>query len=55
MSDCGCEIEIKNREQSQVLVALPGINAVMFLVEIVLGVLSESTALIAGSDETVHR
>lgn len=59
MPDCGCEIEVNNREQSRVLVALLAINGAMFLVEIVLGVLSESTALIADSldmlaDATVY-
>lgn len=59
MSGCECEFEIKNKEQSRVLMILLGINAVMFLVEITLGVLSESTALIADSldmlaDATVY-
>lgn len=59
MSGCGCEFEAKNREQSRVLLILLGINAVMFVVEITLGVLSESTALIADSldmfaDATVY-
>ena len=59
MSDCGCEIEVKDREQSRVLVALLAINGAMFVVEIVLGILSESTALIADSldmlaDATVY-
>ena len=59
MSGCNCEFEIKNREQSRVLIVLLGINAVMFVVEIALGILSESTALIADSldmlaDATVY-
>ena len=59
MSGCGCEVEIKNKEQSRVLIILLGINAFMFLVEITLGILSESTALIADSldmlaDATVY-
>lgn len=59
MTECGCEIEIKNREQGRVLKVLLGINLFMFLVEIVLGILSESTALIADSldmlaDATVY-
>lgn len=59
MSDCGCDIEIKNKEESRVLVLLLGINALMFFIEIVLGILSESTALIADSldmlaDATVY-
>jgi len=59
MSGCGCDVEIKNKEQSRVLLVLLGINAIMFLVEIALGVLIESTALIADSldmlaDATVY-
>ena len=59
MSGCDCEIEIKNKEQSRVLIILLGINAFMFLVEITLGILSDSTALIADSldmlaDATVY-
>ncbi len=49
MSDCGCEVEIKNRSESKVLVILLLINAVMFFAEITFGILSESTALIADS------
>lgn len=40
MSGCGCEVEIKNKEQSRVLMILLGINAFMFFVEITLGILS---------------
>ncbi len=59
MSGCECEFEAKNKEQSRVLKVLLGINAVMFFVEIILGILSESTALIADSldmlaDATVY-
>lgn len=49
MSNCDCQIEIKNSEQKSVLVALLLINALMFVVEIVLGIISDSTALIADS------
>ena len=59
MSECGCEIEIKNKEEIRVLIILLSINAVMFLLEITLGIISESTALIADSldmlaDATVY-
>ncbi|VAW46010.1 Cobalt-zinc-cadmium resistance protein CzcD [hydrothermal vent metagenome] len=59
MSGCGCEIEIKDKAQRRVLIVLLAINLVMFLVEITLGVISESTALIADSldmlaDATVY-
>ena len=59
MSGCDCQIEIRNKEQHAVLIVLLGINAVMFVVEIVFGIISESTALIADSldmlaDATVY-
>lgn len=49
MANCERDIEINNREQGKVLVILLGINTLMFLVEITLGIFSESTALIADS------
>jgi len=59
MSNCDCHIEVKDRQQQSVLIILLLINAGMFLIEGVLGVLSESTALIADSldmlaDATVY-
>lgn len=59
MSGCDCEIEIKNKEQNRILIILLSINATMFFIEITLGILSESTALIADSldmlaDATVY-
>jgi Co/Zn/Cd efflux system component len=49
MVNCGCEIEIKSKEESKVLIILLLINAVMFITEFTLGWLSESTGLIADS------
>ena len=49
MSDCGCEIEIRDKSQRRVLVILLLINAVMFLFEFGLGWYAESTGLIADS------
>ncbi len=49
MSDCGCEIEIKDQTQKRVLYWLLSINLTMFFVEISLGWFAESTALIADS------
>ena len=49
MSDCGCNIEIKDRSQKSVLYWLLAINASMFVIEISVGWLAESTALIADS------
>lgn len=49
MSDCGCSVEVESRQQSRVLIVLLAINAAMFVVEIVAGILAESTGLIADS------
>jgi Co/Zn/Cd efflux system component len=49
MAGCECEIEVRNKVQSKILIILLSINAVMFVIEIVLDVYSESTALIADS------
>ncbi|HCA26061.1 MAG TPA: cation transporter [Betaproteobacteria bacterium] len=49
MSKCDCEVTVKNKEESTILIILLGVNALMFLIEITLGIFSESTALIADS------
>ena len=49
MAGCGCELEIQRREEGRTLVLLLAINALMFVVELVLGWLAESTALLADS------
>ncbi len=59
MSGCDCSIEVKDRAQRRTLVALLLINGVMFVAEIVAGVMADSTALIADSldmlaDATVY-
>ncbi|MDP5041220.1 MAG: cation diffusion facilitator family transporter [Paraglaciecola sp.] len=59
MSGCGCEVEIKNSSQKRILYWLLGINATMFFIEITIGILADSTALIADSldmlaDATVY-
>ena len=59
MANCGSEIEINNHLEGRVLKILLSINAFMFIAEIILGILSESTALIADSldmlaDATVY-
>jgi cation diffusion facilitator family transporter len=59
MADCGCGIELKNAEESKVLIVLLAINGFMFFAEITFGILSESSALIADSldmlaDATVY-
>ncbi len=59
MSGCGCEVEIKDRTQARVLIQLLAINGVMFVAEVIAGVVADSTALIADSldmlaDATVY-
>ncbi|GMR15991.1 MAG: hypothetical protein BMS9Abin31_0291 [Gammaproteobacteria bacterium] len=49
MSDCGCNVEIKDQSQKSVLYWLLAINASMFVIEISIGWIAESTALIADS------
>lgn len=49
MSGCGCEVEVKDASQKAVLYWLLSINAVMFVIEMSVGVLADSTALIADS------
>lgn len=51
MAGCGCggEITISDQAQRKVLWALLAINALMFCVELLAGVLAESTGLIADS------
>ena len=49
MSGCGCEIEITDSKQKDVLIKLLAINAFMFVFEVGLGWYSQSTGLIADS------
>jgi len=49
MSGCACDIEIENDEQKKVLYWLMAINTVMFVLEMGLGWIAQSTALIADS------
>ena len=42
MSDCDCSIEVVSRQQSRVLKTLLAINATMFVIELVTGILAES-------------
>lgn len=59
MSDCGCEMEARNAAQRRALRWLLAVNATMFIVEIITGLLAHSTALLADSldmlaDATVY-
>lgn len=61
MSGCGCgdDIEATNQAERRVLLALLVINGVMFVVELVAGIVADSTGLIADSldmfaDATVY-
>ena len=49
MGECDCEVEIKDQAQKRVLYWLLAINATMFVIELSLGWIAESTALIADS------
>jgi len=49
MSDCGCEIEIRDASQKKVLLILLAVNAFMFVFELAVGWYAESTGLIADS------
>lgn len=49
MSDCGCGSDQAEKLEQKTLIALSVINAVMFLTELILGWLAESTGLIADS------
>ncbi len=59
MPDCGCNIEIRDKEQRRVLIPLLLINGLMFVIELTLGIIGQSTGLIADSmdmlaDATVY-
>jgi len=47
MSGCGCEIEIQDKSERRVLIALLLINGIMFVAELGVGWWAQSTALIA--------
>ena len=47
MSGCDCDVEIKDKSESRVLIALLVINGIMFIVELAIGWWAQSTALIA--------
>ncbi|RZV48092.1 MAG: cation transporter [Pseudomonadales bacterium] len=49
MSSCGCGSDQAEKLERKTLLALLAINAAMFIVEIILGLLAESTGLIADS------
>lgn len=59
MSDCGCEMQAKNAAERRTLRWLLAINGSMFTVELITGLLANSTALLADSldmlaDATVY-
>lgn len=59
MSGCGCEMEARNELERKTLRLVLGINAFMFIFEMALGLLAQSTGLIADSldmlaDATVY-
>ena len=59
MSGCGCEMEARTEQERKTLLLVLGINAFMFFFEMGLGLLAQSTGLIADSldmlaDATVY-
>ena len=59
MSGCGCEMKARNEQERKTLLIVLGINAFMFFFEMALGLLAQSTGLIADSldmlaDATVY-
>jgi cation diffusion facilitator family transporter len=56
---CDCDLEVKDAEQKSVLIILLLVNGGMFVLEIILGFLAQSTALVADAldmlaDATVY-
>lgn len=49
MSGCGCEMQARDEQERKTLRIVLGINAFMFVFEFALGLLAESTGLIADS------
>lgn len=49
MGECGCQFEAKNKAQRQVLTVLLMVNALMFFVVMIAGIIAGSTALVADS------
>ncbi|MBI2498505.1 MAG: cation transporter [Opitutae bacterium] len=49
MSDCGCHFEAHDDEQRQVLRTLLAINGAMFVVELVVGLIAQSSGVMADS------
>ena len=49
MSGCGCEMEATNARERKTLVIVLAINAFMFVFELALGLIAQSTGLIADS------
>ena len=49
MSSCNCEFEARNTQQRRVLCILLVINAAMFFMELMVGILADSTGVLADS------
>lgn len=49
MSDCDCQLEAKNHAQRKTLYLLLSLNLGMFFVEVISGIIAQSTALVADS------
>lgn len=49
MSDCGCKMEARNKQERKTLIIVLAINTLMFFIEFGFGFLAQSTGLIADS------
>lgn len=49
MSSCHCEFEARDAEQARVLRILLAINALMFVTEVIVGIVADSTGVLADS------
>jgi len=59
MTDCDCSLEVRDAQQAKTLKVLLAINAIMFVAEMTVGIIGQSTALISDSmdmlaDATVY-
>ena len=43
VSECGCQMEARNAQERKTLMIVLGINAFMFIFELVLGLVAESS------------
>lgn len=49
MSSCDCQIEIRDKSQKKILLILLTVNACMFVAELIVGLIAQSTGVLADS------